>query len=110
MDRLPFSPLINSTSKAQFRVKALQFGDGYEQRAQDGINTDLRTYNVEFVGSREYVDQVQEFFEKQKGVKSFLWTAPDRKDERKYVSQGFNISFLGKRGARLKVELREVVI
>ena len=36
----------NMSVKANPRVKTIKFGDGYEQRIKDGINNDLRTYNV----------------------------------------------------------------
>ena len=38
---------------SQPSVMEVRFGDGYSQRAPDGLNADLKIYNVSLSGSRD---------------------------------------------------------
>lgn len=109
-ETLTACPLVNASGDAEFRIKELQFGDGYPQRAPDGIHIDLRSYNLEFKGDPEYVQGLDDFFTRHKGVTSFKWTAPDRKDERLYVCRGLKQRFINAKMRSLSVEIRESLI
>lgn len=111
MDRetLIYSPLVSSTGKADFRVRELQFGDGYSQRAPDGINTDLRTYSLEFRGRADYVQEVSNFFTRHKGVKAFKWKPQDRDNERLFTCKSMKTVFITPKVRSLAVEIREVL-
>lgn len=57
------------------RVRSVTMGDGYEQVAEDGINTRRTTYTLQHIGSRAEVDAVREFL--LAGVtKAFYFTPP----------------------------------
>lgn len=109
-ETLTACPLVNASGTAEFRIKELQFGDGYPQRAPDGIHVDLRSYNLEFKGDVKYIQDLDGFFTRHKGVKSFKWTAPDRADERKYVTRGIKQTFINANFRSLSVEVRESLI
>ncbi len=106
-ETLTYQPLINASGQSEFRTKSIQFGDGYHQRAPDGIHTDLRAYSLEFKGSVDLIQEIDDFFTRHKGVKSFKWQAPDRKDERLYLCQGIKNTFITGKFRGLSVEIKE---
>lgn len=109
-ETLTACPMVNASGTAEFRIKELQFGDGYPQRAPDGIHIDLRSYNLEFKGGVEYIQDLDDFFTRHKGVKSFKWTAPDRSEELLYVCRGLKQTFINANFRSLSVEVRESLI
>lgn len=62
----------------QFRVKTVSFGDGYEQRMPDGLNTTKRTWSLKWsLLSRDQKNVLIDFLYEMKGAYSFLWNVPD---------------------------------
>ena len=62
---------------AEPKVKIIKFGDGYEQRIKDGINNDLRTYNVTLNVARDDAPVIDAFLTRQGGVHAFKWREPN---------------------------------
>ena len=58
------------------KVKRAQFGDGYQQRVGDGINTTARSWSLSFIGSKSDIDAVDLFLQNEGGVNAFNWTPP----------------------------------
>ena len=72
---VPDKQLARSTSP---KVKIATFGDGYEQRLQDGINSLGESYSVAFVTrTKDDIDDIVNFFDTKRGVVSFDFTIPD---------------------------------
>ena len=64
--------------KATPKARVANFGDGYQQRIADGINSIGETYSVNFVNREKAVaDDLLAFFDQKKGVTSFAFTIPD---------------------------------
>ena len=60
------------------RVKLASFGDGYEQRLRDGINSLSESYSLSFeTRKKEEIDDIVAFFDTKRGVVSFNFTIPD---------------------------------
>ena len=60
------------------RVLVASFGDGYEQRIADGINTLNETYSLTFrTRPKAYIDDVVAFLDARKGVSTFPLILPD---------------------------------
>ena len=60
------------------RIHAVSFGDGYEQRIADGINTLDQTMNVSFsTRPKAEIDDIVAFFESLGGVSKFRMTIDD---------------------------------
>ncbi|GAA5104545.1 phage tail protein [Orbus sasakiae] len=78
MEQFHWHVMPNMSERAQPRVKTVKFGDGYEQRHQDGINSDLRTYEVTLKVPRDESHYIDDFLAKHKGIKAFLWREPNR--------------------------------
>lgn len=71
----PDKSLTRSSNPA---VLTARFGDGYEQRVADGINTIKETYSISFNNrTKEFVDDVVNFLDAAGGVTSFTFTLPD---------------------------------
>jgi phage-related protein len=68
------------------RVRLAKFGDGYEQRVQDGINNDPQKWTMAFSKrSGTDIDGVDDFFKARGGYESFFWTPRGEATPRKFV-------------------------
>lgn len=77
METFHWRPQNGSTVSVAPKVRDIRFGDSYAQRFPDGINNDLRSYSVLFVGLTEDIDLIEDFLTRHNAVKSFLWTEPN---------------------------------
>lgn len=104
-----WSARAGATGKVSPRVKKVAFGDGYEQRVMDGVNSDLRTYSVSFNGYKPRMKEIQLFLTNHGGVRSFYWQAPDRSEPRLYVCEEWTDTYHNGRIWELSASFREVV-
>ena len=58
------------------KVVSAKFGDGYQQRVGDGINSSPRSYSNTFQKKRTDMDSIEAFLKTANGVDSFDWTPP----------------------------------
>jgi phage-related protein len=82
------SPSISSGKTSKLRMLKAKFGDGYSQRAGDGLNTVQRMYNIvieALTGSE--ADDIEEFFEDYTDGSSFLYTFPGEATQRKFTCE-----------------------
>jgi phage-related protein len=90
-----FSPTENPSSpidvQVQPRILIAQFGDGYEQRTGDGINTMRQIVNLRWDKIRVAVsDVIIAFFEARAGVEAFYYTLPGSGSQKKYKCSAWN--------------------
>ena len=72
------TPDKNFTKKSKPTVLKIQFGDGYEQRIAEGINSVKETYTVGFTNRpKAEIDDIVAFFDNKKGTTAFNYTIPD---------------------------------
>ncbi len=74
---IPPPSFVGTSRQTNFRPLEAQFGDGYAQRAEDGLNSVARVFAVSW--SRLKVadaDIVEAFLAARGGVEPFLWTPP----------------------------------
>lgn len=76
MSTFLFSPVYAVSQSVEPRVRKVQFGDGYMQRAADGINTHVRIWNLNFKGIESEIDDIEAFLQSEGGSASFDWTPP----------------------------------
>ena len=89
------------TKNSQPKILTATFGDGYEQRVADGINTLNETYDLSFkTRTKNDIDDIVLFLDTQKGVSKFILTLPDsnnttRTGERdvKVVSTDYSVNY-----------------
>lgn len=66
------------TRQTQPRVLLAQFGDGYEQRIANGINSLQESYSVTFNNrTKEEIDDITGYLGSLQGVTAFNFTVPD---------------------------------
>ena len=58
------------------RVRSKQFGDGYEQSVEDGLNNRSQSWPVTFTGLKPRIKEIMAFLDRHKGAKGFLWEPP----------------------------------
>lgn len=72
------TPDKSMTKTAAPRVLQITFGDGYEQRIADGINTINETYSLSFkTRPKADIDDIVVFLDARKNVSKFIFTMPD---------------------------------
>ncbi|HHR6079075.1 TPA: phage tail protein [Providencia alcalifaciens] len=78
---------IKPGMKTEFtpRIKAVRFGDGYEQRQPDGINHQLKKFNITLSLKPNTAEQALDFLAKHGGVTSFLFQPEKSKQAIKVV-------------------------
>lgn len=77
MATFTYTPSPGTRKIPQARIKELQFGKGYSQRAGDGINNIAETWNVILaVRNNTDANAIEAFFEARAGHESFDWTPP----------------------------------
>lgn len=70
----------NMTVNEEQRLRVAQFGDGYEQRAPDGINTKLRTFSVSLTRKTNDIFDIINFLRDRGSLEEFIWTIPDEEE------------------------------
>lgn len=73
------------------RVRSARFGDGYEQRVRDGINTISDEWTLTFTGSNPEVNAIEAFLEAHGGADHFIWKTPQEKTG-KFVCRSWEFS------------------
>lgn len=91
------------------RVISVRFGDGYEQRKPDGLNSQLEKYNINLSLKPEKAQQVLAFLKRHGGVKSFLFQPVKNNPVVAVVCKKWS-SDLGNIKALISAEFEEVAL
>ena len=92
------------------RVLTASFGDGYEQRVKDGINTKVDTFSLTFNNrSATDINRIAAFFDAKAG-NNFTFTVTDHSGDTnmKVVCDGYNIVYLAENFHSLNCNFRRV--
>lgn len=77
MATFTWTPSVSSSVASQPRIRSMRFGDGYEQRAADGINANLARWAVTFENRSDAEAQaIADFLAARGGVEAFDWAPP----------------------------------
>jgi phage-related protein len=76
MSTFTWSPAPGPVLSVKPRVRTAPFGDGYQQRVGDGINTQPRSWSLQFTRQTSDVDAIDAFLSACDGVESFDWLPP----------------------------------
>jgi phage-related protein len=77
MATFTYTPEYPPTEASAPRVRKTQLGDGYEHRIRFGLNTDLKSWELEFNRRSETeTTNIRNFLQARGGVESFTWTPP----------------------------------
>jgi phage-related protein len=108
MSTFNYSSSYELTVSRSPRVNVIRFGDGYEQRTSDGINTNPREYNVSFNKDNAEISAIDNFLTERGGLYSFLWSPDDGTPQGKFVCREWSKSFSGPYSSRLSATFVEV--
>lgn len=67
---------VGASGSEKLGVNKVQFGDGYESRASNGLNNQTSEWSVSITGDNEKLIPYIEFLANHGGVRSFCWTPP----------------------------------
>lgn len=76
MSTFTWSPAPGANQLKKPRIRTAQFGDGYQQRVGDGINTVARSWALKFTRLTADIDAIEAFLDARGGLESFTWTPP----------------------------------
>lgn len=91
METFTWCPRLDPQGLTKHRNLEAKFGDGFTQRAGDGINDTYDSWSLTFTGSDELVGPVKGFLDKHSGRRLFKWTPP-LSDEKYFVAdEGYQL-------------------
>lgn len=107
----PVPPSVGSSANHKPRVLRADFGDGYNQRAADGINTDLEKLSLVWsVLTIAEADLIDSFLSARGGHEKFLWTAPRSSVEKLWVCPDWSRDTVSKAHDSVKASFEQVVL
>jgi len=71
-----WNPDEGSLQSTNAVVRVSKFGDGYEQRINDGLNHMPEIWQVEFSGNTEEINAIRGFLKSRGGSEKFDWVTP----------------------------------
>ncbi|MBE0153254.1 phage tail protein [Serratia fonticola] len=77
LETFSYAARINPVGEHTFRVREVQFGDGYKQQVGDGLNTESQSWPMTFVGNWKRIHEIRTFFKRHAGYKAFKWVTPN---------------------------------
>jgi phage-related protein len=108
MSEIANTYLYTSAQKTtKTRILKTNFGDGYSQRAGDGINTTPDSWTVEFRSTSGNIGSIVTILETKAGHTYFTWTPPGG-SEQKWVCSEWTYALLGKSTYSLSATFEEV--
>lgn len=110
MPTFSVSPSFNPMSTRKPRALAVKFGDGYEQRSADGINTDLQSWQLTFANlSIADADTIETFFvTNTTSITPFTWTPPNYATPSKYLCRTWTRNEINTTHATIAATFEEV--
>lgn len=86
MAEFTYTPDFGAQANYKPRVRIAQFGDGYEQRAAEGINARAQSWNLQFNNrTNTEAGNILTFLEARNAVEAFDWTPPNESTAIKVV-------------------------
>jgi len=79
------TPTYGITKSSAPNVRSIQFGSGYQQRAQFGINQNPKFYELTFEVSEADADTIEAFLDARGAVESFTFTPPGETSSAKFI-------------------------
>jgi phage-related protein len=109
MATFTWTPSFESSEASEPRVSVSRFGDGYEQRVRMGLQTDPKTWSLQFNNRDDTErDQIRAFLEARAGAESFDWTTPWGQTGRKWVCEKWEITPSNCNNNQIRATFRQV--
>ena len=89
-------------------VKTTQFGDGYQQRVQFGLNQNPKVFSLTFNVSETDADTIETFLDARGGTESFDFTPPGETSSSKFICRSWTKSMPYNNRATINATFEEV--
>ena len=76
METFTWTPRTEPTGTVEYRVRTVQFGDGYQQAVGEGLNNRSQSWPLVFLGDEAKIRSIATFLDRHSGSRAFRWTAP----------------------------------
>ncbi|WP_431854312.1 phage tail protein [Azospirillum sp.] len=88
----PFNPTVGTDIHPEIKLIKADFGDGYRQRAPDGLNHIRYLYQFVWEGPVAEIDEILLFLHERGGTEAFLYTPPGESQAKTFVCQEWSKS------------------
>ena len=103
------APTYGVQKQSAPNVRAIQFGSGYQQRAQFGINQNPKVYNLTFEVSETDADTIETFLDARAADNAnFDFTPPGESSASKFVCEEWSKSIPYLNRATIQATFRQV--
>ena len=89
-------------------VRTTQFGDGYQQRTQFGLNQNPKVFSLTFNVSETDADTIETFLDARGGTESFDFTPPGETSSSKFICKSWTKSMPYNNRATINATFEEV--
>ena len=89
-------------------VKTTQFGDGYQQRVQFGLNQNPKVFSLTFNVSETDADTIETLLDARGGTESFDFTPPGETSSSKFICRSWTKSMPYNNRATINATFEEV--
>ena len=89
-------------------VRTTQFGDGYQQRTQFGLNQNPKVFSLTFNVSETDADTIETFLDARGGTESFDFTPPGETSSSKFICRSWTKSMPYNNRATINATFEEV--
>lgn len=86
-----WTPSYSAQATIKPNIRKAQFGDGYEQRSANGINTIKEEWSLAFTRPDAEIKEIDTFLRARGGVESFDWETPNGEIKRFVCSEEWSI-------------------
>lgn len=77
LDTLTITVDAGASGQTDLRNLKTQYGDGYAQMSGDGINNNVKSWNITKAGPMSEVGPLRDFLDAHQGYIGFYWTPPN---------------------------------
>lgn len=93
MSAFTWTPDFSATKNSKPTVSVIKFGDGYEARQSQGINTNPKSWSLRFMNrTTAEIDAIEAFLDGLGATQSFDWTPPRASTSSKFVCRTWSRS------------------
>lgn len=93
MATFTYTPDFGAQVQIKPRVRTIAFGDGYEQRQGDGINTQPQVWSLQWQNrDNTETSGIKSFLAARAGVEAFDWTPPNEVTAIKVVCRDWTVT------------------
>ena len=103
-----YNPQYSATNRSQPIQRITQFGDGYQQRVQFGLNQNPKVFSLTFNVSETDADTIETFLDARGGTESFDFTPPGETSSSKFICRSWTKSMPYNNRATINATFEEV--